>query len=159
VIGQILLVGEDYGDRYSASLCYDANALTGQSGRHIAALSGLTFEEYTQVYARTNVVTRPYDWDDPRVVALGVARLVPVMIDAPRVILLGRRTAAAFDLLDLELLEWRQWRVRLEDVIVTPGAQISRLPHPSGRNRWWNSPLNASRAEVFLQEAVAWTKS
>ena len=154
---RILLVGEDFG-RSPLRYHSDRYALTGRSGERVAELAGLGFPtEYARVFARSNVVELPSGWSDPDEVRDGLFRLAPMMLRAPRTILLGRRVAAAFGLLDLELLEWKQWQVRSDRPMVAP--EISRLPHPSGRNRWWNDPTNVRLAETFLRDTVRWATS
>lgn len=43
---------------------------------------------------------------------------------------------------DLEPLRWYESR---------EGIRVALLPHPSGRNRWYNSASNRRAAEVFLR--------
>ena len=52
-------------------------------------------------------------------------------------VLLGRKVEAAFD---LKPGVWLTWRGRL-----------GIMPHPSGRNRWYNDPLNIEAAREFLR--------
>ncbi len=149
-----LLIGEDFGHAHDRYLS-DRYALTGQSGERLASLAGLEFPGgYVRLFDRSNVVERPDDWRDPAKVATGVERLTARMLDESRVILLGRRVAAAFDVVDLDMLEWRLWRVRVHGAMVTPGTQIARLPHPSGRNRWWNDQANTQRAQTFMRDTT-----
>lgn len=58
-----------------------------------------------------------------------------------RVVLLGRRVAAAFKV-KAEYLEW----------VEVGNTKVAVLPHPSGINRWWNDPVNKSRATRFMRE-------
>jgi len=104
-----------------------------------------------------NVVTVPDEWDDPDSVARGVARVQAAVAGRQRVILLGRRVAAALDVLSMSLLEWKSWPVPPHGSIVT--TEVARFPHPSGRNRWWNEPANVELARAFLKDAVRWTES
>lgn len=149
---KILLVGEDFGNSLAQ---YHSNryALTGQSGQRIATLAGLSFPEaYVRVFDRTNVVTRPVDWDDRDAVAHGVERVMSMIAERDRVMLLGRRVAAALEVLDMCLLEWKSWPSWRDGTTVS--ATVARFPHPSGRNRWWNELGNIELARAFLKNAV-----
>ncbi len=57
-----------------------------------------------------------------------------------RVVLLGRRTAASFGFASVPFFE----PVAYEHVIV--------VPHPSGLNRFWNSPAQVERGRVLVKE-------
>jgi hypothetical protein len=63
--------------------------------------------------------------------------------DVDRWLLAGRKVAAAFGL-KADWLTWTEHRGRLMAVI----------PHPSGRNRYWNDPVATYRAKKFLRRAV-----
>lgn len=61
------------------------------------------------------------------------------------VLFAGRRVAQAFSFTERRYLTWA----------VTPeGASAAIFPHPSGRNRWWNSEMNAVASARFLREAI-----
>ena len=156
---RILLVGEDFGralPRYRS----DRYALTGQSGERIAALAGLEFPAaYARVFDRMNLVALPAEWSDSDAVARGVERVTAMIAERERVVLLGRRVAAALDALDMSLLEWKSWRVRVDGAIVSSSVEVARFPHPSGRNRWWNEPANIELARSFLKDVLRWAKS
>lgn len=134
-----LIVGEDYGHsetRYHI----DRYALTGMSGKRLSELSGLTLIEFARRFERTNVVLRPELWEYPLIVSANVAELMERMHER-KTLLLGTRVAAAFKSLEVPLFEWT---TRWTDVTV------ARIPHPSGRSRWWNEPANVERARVFM---------
>jgi hypothetical protein len=60
------------------------------------------------------------------------------------VLLAGRRVAAAFGQGRRPFLEWFALR----------GGRAAVLPHPSGLNRWWNSPENRRRAGALLRRGI-----
>lgn len=154
----VLVVGEDFGNsdpRYHS----DLYALTGASGRRLAALCGYEGEgtlpvlQFAAAFARTNVVTLASQWSDKDAVWEGRVDVLYKAIGR-RVILLGSRVARAFGYQDLELF----------DVIRAysdPGGpmEVVRAPHPSGRSHWWNDPANVERAAEFwrAQRVVAET--
>lgn len=146
---RVLLVGEDFG-RSPVEYHTDAAALTGASGRHLARLVGYQGPNemllYMLDFERTNVVVAPEEWRDRALVARRVAE-VSRRMTGRRTILLGSRVAAAFDAESLPLLEW----VPLVD---DPG-HVARVPHPSGRSRWWNDADNTEAARRFLRASVA----
>lgn len=162
---KLLLVGEDYGDRFPESLCVDAHALTGKSGQFFAALAGLELEEYKQLFERTNVVARPSDWLDRETVEHGLASVIVKMLlsnrlgNETRVIALGRKTSDALGLSSLSLLAWTTWSPSVDDIVIKADIKISKMPHPSGRNRWWNTQSHRVQAQAFLEETVRWARS
>lgn len=56
------------------------------------------------------------------------------------IVLAGKRVAAAFGLRSAEYFCCRE----------ICGLPAYVMPHPSGVNRWWNDPVNASRARAFF---------
>ncbi|MEE9481224.1 MAG: hypothetical protein V3V34_11875 [Kiloniellales bacterium] len=58
-----------------------------------------------------------------------------------RIVVLGRRVAAAFRVAKADALEWTE----------LGGAQIAYFPTPSGANRWWNADKHRAAAVAFLR--------
>lgn len=83
----------------------------------------------------------PHVGSDPK---LYVAMVERAAMPGDLVVLLGRHVASEF-LLDLV--------PPLGTVVrnAGDGPTIMCLPHPSGRNRWWNDPKNEERAAYELQ--------
>lgn len=83
------------------------------------------------------------------------------LLQRRRTILCGRRVAEAFfreafsSDLDYEPLTW--YRLLATPRVGQPKeecmAHVGYIPHPSGRNRWYNDPDNKRAAEEFLREA------
>jgi hypothetical protein len=61
--------------------------------------------------------------------------------EARVVVLLGQKVATAFDVRHPHLFVLCQ----------TSGPAMAVMPHPSGRNRYWNEPAHIARAEQFLR--------
>lgn len=138
---RLLLVGEDFG-RSPIRYHSDVYALTGASGRHLAKLANEHYLNFYMLTERTNVVELPEEWKDKDLVRSRVAAIEARMDrDYQRTILLGARVAKAFDLAALRVCEWY--------------GDVAVMPHPSGRNRWYNDPANVARAEDFLRGALA----
>lgn len=72
----------------------------------------------------------------------------PERVDGSQVLLLlGNRVARAFDLpSDVEWLEWYRSPTHAHPMIA--------VPHPSGRNRWWNDMDNVAEARRLLREVA-----
>jgi hypothetical protein len=72
----------------------------------------------------------------------------------PAVVLLGRRTAAAFEVGS----DYYAWRGQEPEEIALGGPALPRLvvlPHPSGRNLLLNEPATRERIGRVLREAVS----
>lgn len=128
-----------------------------RSGKRLANLLGV--ESVPESFACVNVYDR---WpgrtakgDD---FPAGLARknadaLMRSLPNSATLILVGRRVASAFGLVDPTYFEWR------DEYVTTDGPQthgtrrrrrLAVIPHPSAVNRWWNDPRNAAAAARFL---------
>ena len=72
------------------------------------------------------------------------AELVP-LLEGRAVLLLGRRVAAAFGVVDWPYLVPMRWE---------GGPVAAVVPHPSGVCRWWNDPEASRRAAGTLRLAL-----
>jgi len=123
--------------------------LEGRIGRRLAALGGLSFEEYLERTERTNLFDewpgkngKGDAWDAKE--ARRLADLSKPSLNGRRVIFVGRNVASAFGCSDLPWLSWRK----------LSGAKVAVIPHPSGIVLWWNDERNREDASVFLREAL-----
>lgn len=139
--GRLLIVGEAPSSRGNGVV------LGELVGRRLAEAGGISLDDYLERTDRVNLFQRPLArWD--RVGARFHASLVAID-RTRRVILLGRRVAAAFSLAHLDVLRWYgPATTRLA------ARSLAIVPHPSGRNRWWNDPANRIQAERFLRTAL-----
>jgi uracil-DNA glycosylase len=137
---RLLIVGEDYGDT-SPSLRSPEHALSGDSGRRLAAMIGVPLADFLESTDRMNVVDTPDEWGDKQRVQWGLVQVVGAMRDRD-VILLGGKVSRALGI----YIPRFEWSARA-------GSRIAVMPHPSGRNRFWNDPDNVEKAEAFLREA------
>ena len=128
----------------------------GRIGRRLAGYMGVTLEEFLERFDRENLVDRypgrSGEGDAfPAAEARERARKV-CFEDRPYVLLLGRGVAGAFGLGAQPWLTWayvkRVLPAQLGTVFVH--ARVAVVPHPSGRNRWWNEQANRERAGEFL---------
>lgn len=127
-----------------ARTCDPAEPLSGKSGRRLAALCDLTFQEYLVAFERMNLLRefpgkagkgdRFVGVREGRVHAEACRRLCV----GRRVVVLGFSTAAMFGLSGPALAFAPHW-----------GGEFAFCPHPSGVNTWWNVKLNEERARRF----------
>lgn len=122
-----------------------AEALSGKSGRRLAALCGIPFEAFLAGFERSNLLA---DWPGEaqgkgdRFVGLPVARALAERYRRAsyrrRVVVLGFKTAAAFGLTGPALAFFPHWE-----------GWFAFCPHPSGVSTWWNVRANEERARKF----------
>lgn len=131
----ILIIGE------APSLHGDpAVPLEGSVGKRLAEYAGLTWSDYLALTERRNIFQEPVEWS--RVEAKGRAEVMFPQLLGRHVILLGQRVADAFAF-HWPLLNW----------VSVGGVTVAIVPHPSGKNLWWNEPENRSQARRFLRSA------
>lgn len=128
-----------------------------QSGERLMRMMGLTPEQYLAGVQRMNLFPQPLGtWDssrrgkdrwserDARMVALSMRPL----LHGRTVICAGRRVATAFGFCNVStpFFEW-------VEVPFCQGAfRACVIPHPSGRNHYWNDRSSRRLAEGFLQK-------
>lgn len=121
---------------------------TGRSGRRLAELAGVTYEDLPRVFELRNVFDR-WPGRDGRGDAFPARearrRASGMVIDCERVVFVGVATARAFGVIGAEPASWFSWR----------GVVAAVVPHPSGICRWWNDPRNVDAARRLLLEASA----
>lgn len=122
--------------------------LGGRSGRFLAELAGVPTHALAFLFVRVNLLGRL-----PERVArgdlVGPAWGVVSALGGRRAVLLGRDVAGACGarVRGLGSAPWLEWRP-------LPSGSGAVMPHPSGRNRWWNSQDNRAAARAFLREEM-----
>jgi len=164
--GRPLLVGECIGpdgDRH--------HPLAGAIGKRIAELAGVTWPNgFMVAFARIALLSRYEGVDEAGVSIFDAksARMAAkhVLIDLnddylerrgnrealpepARLVVLGRRVAAAFGL--AETREWFEWTPLASG---PPGCRVAVMPNPLGSTDWWKEPENLERARKFLRLLV-----
>ena len=138
------------------------SALASQStGRKIADMLCLRPLDYMDKFDRINVcpfpqpsTIKPKDW------TAAAENLAGSLLRGRRVILLGSNVAECFGIprTAYEYLEWKEIS-KERAYIGIAGFRVGRmappfswavLPHPSGRNRWYNEEENKTAAAQFL---------
>lgn len=142
-----LIVGEAPGPGQAPG-----STFTGPSGERLSRLLG---DEWHRVLDGVNLLDHQplgrggseFDLGAARAAASILRRTSPYFRDERLVIFAGKRVARAFG--------WTFGYFEL-DAILT-GQRLCRavaVPHPSGRNRWWNDPANARRAAKYFKEIL-----
>ena len=118
--------------------------LSGNSGRRLAALSGLTTAEFLDRFERRNLLDA---WPGKagkgdKFAGAGEARALAESLRAGlatrRVVLLGTGVARAFGFPGEPFLFGEHWE-----------GSFAMVPHPSGTNRWWNDRERVAQAQRF----------
>lgn len=129
--------------------------LEGASGRKMASLLGMTFDEYLRNTHRVNIFKNhqgrlakgdkfPLDRAKKKTMRLQVPAGAAV------VLLLGKNVAAAFGIRNAQFFDQRYMWPRNSSRII----EVRVVPHPSGVSRWWNEPENRRTAARRFAEIV-----
>lgn len=141
------------------------SALGGRStGATLAQLAGLRPSEYMRRFDRVNLCPTVR----PSTIAIREGRpmaemLAGSLLRGRRVVLLGANVAECFGLRDPSRAEPCRWYALPEGAREWWGVTgfksgfalpftYAVLPHPSGRNRWYNEPENRARAERLMRD-------
>ncbi len=95
----------------------------------------------------------------PMTQARFAATVLRPMLGGRMVVLIGRNVAQAFGI-ELPFHEWADVHVRRRCPVQRNGytAKLAIVPHPSGRNHWYNEPKNVEHAKTFWAEVRAHEK-
>lgn len=111
----------------------------GPSGRMLDRWAGWPAGWRATRLVGLNLFHSPVDrWSTSEARAAADA-LWPVLALLDGVLLAGARVARAFGLQGQPWLSWR-----------ATDPAVAVVPHPSGRNRWWNAPEDRAAARLFL---------
>lgn len=134
---RLVIVGESNPDGHAP--------LSGETGHRVAELLGLEWRDY-QALGRRNLYTLdPPTWSAPAARDQAWAIRAAYGRDQPTYLLLGRRVAAAFG---YPAAAWCSM----------PAAGVAVLPHPSGRNRWYNVPGHRELAATFARGVLRYAR-
>lgn len=125
------------------------------AGGRLQKLMGVTRGTYLRVFDRVNLLQQfpgKHKRDDkfPMAQARIAAGAMWPMLRGREVVLVGRNVACAFDLSSIAFHNWME--IEEDDI------RIAVVPHPSGRNLWYNSELNKREAQAFWAEYLAQQK-
>lgn len=143
---RIALVGEAPGPNTNPDMPLYPAPERSAAGRLMTMLAW-TRAEYLRTFARANMLREypgaSFPLGRARPLAEGVAQSL-----APRpLLLMGRGVAMAFSFPHERVLEWEDYR--LGDTYIRAAV----VPHPSGRNRWYNNPHNVVAMRMFIERS------
>ena len=102
---------------------------------------GFTTREYLLSFARANLLdTYPGKAFPVKLGRQAVDGVIERMRGKP-LLLMGRGVANAFGAGALEVLTWCE---------IEPGVRVAVIPHPSGRNVWYNDEANRAAVRAFF---------
>lgn len=152
-----LLIGQAPGPNTDPELPLFPVPRTSAGGR-LQEMMGLTRGEYLATFERVNLLYKfpgRHKRDDkfPLAHARLAARAMKPLLAGRDVVLVGRNVATAFEL-EADFFDWVEWPVRRRCVVTRdPGTcRVAVVPHPSGRNHWYNKPENRELARAFWED-------
>lgn len=138
--------------------------LGGRVGRRMAALAGCTLERFLEATQRWNLIEhfpgRLAGGDAfPILEARRGARMILWRLHGRVVVMVGIGVARCFGVRG-EPATWRLRQIGFPDPLAADPrfvveATVAVLPHPSGRDRWYNDPGNRERAARLLSDVIA----
>lgn len=140
--GRIVLIGQAWGRIKS---CLRHRACTGFFMKKILGISGLNQHTYFKIFERHNLLDfypgAVGNGDAfPMHEAKAVVQSYGDFLTDRKIILAGRNVAKAFGRGNQEFLKWY--------------GNFVVIPHPSGRNRWWNDAGNWVQSARFFRSLV-----
>ncbi len=145
---RLVIVGEAPGPRDGPGTPLQGVNLQGTGGR-LRALCGLTEARWRRVERVNLLPFCPGGRFPAELAASQAANLSHSLLRSRRLVLLGRRVALAFGVPRSAGREYAEWtRSPL-------GPEVAVIPHPSGKNLWYNDSANRRRVERFLRGALA----
>lgn len=131
------------------------------AGARLADIMGLSRGEYLRAFDRANLIPefpgKDGNGEDkfPRSPARFAAQVMRPLLRGRTVVLVGRQVAQAFGV-ESDWHEWQDLQVGPYHAVTRcPGvARIAVVPHPSGRNHWYNSELNRASARRFWESLL-----
>jgi hypothetical protein len=115
----------------------------GSSGWRLFCVSGMTAKVYSICFERRNLVAE-HQWDDAKAKIAAEAFFKEMIGTRRKIICLGRPVWDAFGWMTIDWCE----------SLSIAGCEWFLLPHPSGRNRWYNEQHNVARARKVLRRAA-----
>lgn len=111
------------------------------TGGRLARLAGLSWTRYLKTFDRVNVL-RSREWNDAAARFVGPFLARELTERGAPFVCVGDRTRRALGLPGLDPATW----------YVTEETTWSWIPHPSGRNRWYNDDENRRTVERFFEQ-------
>lgn len=152
-----LLIGQAPGPNTDPDLPLFPVPATSAGGR-LCQMTGLLRGEYLLQFDRINVLNffpGQVRRDDkfPMSPARFAASTMKPFLAGRVVVLVGRNVANAFGH-TAEFHEWGDMQCRRDHHKNPGGCQIAIIPHPSGRNHWYNDAANKIKSQNFWREFI-----
>lgn len=140
---RVLMIGQAPG---KAGALPGTELVGGYTGERLRRAFGGTLWQYVRRFERRNLLREfpgagPFGDRFPRTEAAEAARSIAPLLRGRKVLFVGIAVAQAFRLRGSPMT----WHTD-----PTLGCEWAVLPHPSGRNPWWNSHENREQAARFL---------
>ena len=153
-----LLIGQAPGPNTDPDLPLYPLPSTSAGGR-LCAMMGLSRVQYFTLLDRMNLLAffpgrhkrdDKFPVRDARIIAQSVRQL----LKGRTVVMVGRCVAEAFDLPKQPFFEWCEIQVGRRLPMSSRNVMVRTVivPHPSGRNHWYNNPENRRRVSLFWEE-------
>lgn len=154
-----LLIGQAPGPNTDPELPLFPLPMTS-SGARLAKMTGLSFYRYMALFDRVNLLnyfpgkSKKEDKFPMSPAMIAASAMTPLLVGRT-VVLVGRNVADAFKL-ETDFHEWAILRCkRSEPITKCDGmARVVIIPHPSGRNHWYNKEGNQELSEKFWRDFV-----
>jgi uracil-DNA glycosylase len=150
---RVAIIGEAPGPRTRSDLPFYPYPPASAAGRLLDML-GWDRRQYLLTFARMNLLA---EYPGPSFPVARARECVPHAVEVmhPRpMLLMGRGVAAAFSLPQLPPLLTQTVTLRSgRDGPLVP-CRVAMVPHPSGRNLWYNDPANRVAVRDFVNKLV-----
>lgn len=160
-MSKLIIVGESPG-KTAIPLGQEQMSLTEGAGRNLAEIAGWEWRDYLHWTIRRNLFYLP---TPPEIWAPQVARFSAMILlrewtgKGIPMIVLGSKVKEAFEAGTRETIPTYEFKT-IGAVYETFGGEIdvsirvAHVPHPSGRNRYWNTAHNRDQARLFLHHLL-----
>lgn len=156
---RIVLIGQAPGPNTDPDLPLFPVPKTSAGGR-LVQIAGITKGQYLATFERINVLRYfPGKWQNGDRFPLQEARVaadaIAPLLAGRRVVLVGQNVALAFSIRQ-DFFVWSTHQVRRRcPVTRDPGlAEFAVIPHPSGRNFWYNAAARRAEARAFFDRLL-----
>lgn len=112
---------------------------TNGAGRRLFNATGMKLKDYMDVFERINLLEAP-EWSMPT--ARQAAAKIKDRLKGRRIIVLGSQAWTALGLPKKDILDPHH---------ASDGTRWIMLPHPSGKNVWYNDETNRAKVKKFFE--------
>lgn len=149
---RVLLIGQAPGPNTDPTLPLYPTSRASTGGR-LLELMGIDREEYVHHFDRVNLLNKfpgrnKRDDKFPMAHAKIAASAVKPLLHGRSVVMIGRNVAEAFQL-EVDFHEWMELPLNEGGL-----CQVAVVPHPSGRNHWYNVEANRKVARKFWRGLI-----